>query len=246
MKAAEALWCLVALAGGICLAAGPVRAADEGAFRPVARVEAAGGAGLRYVVSGDRYTYSPAEVPASALAAGAPERTVLFGSPLELSFGVRPRAAYRVRATLLSDSPLRRLRVTAGHAVLEADLTLPFAQVVDREWPVPAEAIRTGTLELRIQALAGPNAVACRVEFLSDDLTPLAPPEPLERRLERVATPMVRLWPRPSRVAGVGRPVLPLDGPWRFSPNPPERFWALPPAAYKGWPVAPVPGEWTM
>lgn len=235
------------LAAALCLSALPALGAQDGALRRVLRIDAATGDGAPYVLTGDRYTYSPGEIPTSAVASGAPERTVLFGGMVEFSFGgLKPGASYRVQAAFLSDSALRRMRVTAGRSELEADLALPFAQVVNREWQVPAEAYRSGTLDMRLQALAGPNAVVCRLELWSTDPAVPTPPVGLASRLARVPTPVVRLWPRPSRVAGVRRPVISLDGPWRFHPRPPVRFWSLGASAWRRWPAAAVPGEWTM
>ncbi len=235
------------LTAALCLASLPAAGVQDGAYRRVLRIDPVARTGMRYVLTGDRYTYSPAEAPVSAVPAGAPERTVLFGGMVELSFGgLKPGASYRVEAAFLSDSAQRRVRVTAGRAELEANLALPFAQVVRRQWQVPSEAYRSGTLDLRLQALAGPNAVVCWLEIWSTDAAVPTPPVGLASRLERLPTPVVRLWPRPSRVAGVRRPVMPLDGPWRFHPRPPVRFWSLGAAALRAWPMAAVPGEWTM
>jgi hypothetical protein len=59
------------------------------------------------------------------------------------------------------------------------------------------------------------------------------------------------IWPRPIIVpipettAGVGRPVLSLNGTWKFTINPPPRFWSNE-VSPSSWTGIQVPGECTM
>jgi len=57
-----------------------------------------------------------------------------------------------------------------------------------------------------------------------------------------------RVWPRPTirpipaRVADCGQPVIDLAGAWKFTLNPPERFWVNS-SDVRGWSDIQVPGE---
>ena len=54
-----------------------------------------------------------------------------------------------------------------------------------------------------------------------------------------------QLVPVPVQVQGVSKPVLSLDGAWKFSLSPPNEFW-LNGSVPSAWPDASVPGELVM
>jgi len=53
-----------------------------------------------------------------------------------------------------------------------------------------------------------------------------------------------RLSPQPARVARISRPILNLNGTWRFNPSPAAEFWKD--EAETNWSDIQVPGEWMM
>jgi len=55
-----------------------------------------------------------------------------------------------------------------------------------------------------------------------------------------------RFTPKPDKVDGVETPFLPLEGPWKFHPAPPQGFWTLNEKNAAAWSDIRVPGDWTM
>jgi hypothetical protein len=184
--------------------------------------------------------YEPEGIPTALLPAADPARWCLFGAPLVLDYqGLKPAARYKVHLTLLSDAH-REEKISANGQVLAADVALEQGKIVEVEYELPAGSYAAGTLQLVIDLLQGPNAVASAVELLSDDPTPL--PAAAEAPVD-IAPP--RLSPQPATVEGVKEPKLDLTGTWRFNPAPPEGFQGGPETG-DGWHDVTVPGEWEM
>ena len=49
----------------------------------------------------------------------------------------------------------------------------------------------------------------------------------------------------PEQVDGTQNCIFPLNGTWKFNPDPPNQFWRNP-SDYPDWPDISVPGEWVM
>lgn len=190
------------------------------------------------LLEGQIFTYPQEDLPVSdRLPKTATERTIFFGVPLVFAYtGLQPAAAYRVKATFLSEQHGRIQQVRAGQEVLEDRLKLPDRDVVERAWVLPPASYADGALTLTVDAVAGPNAVVASLVIESTVATPLqAQPQPGAD----VAPP--RLTPLPA--AGSGPPPDSLNGTWSFHPAPREGFEQ---DAGTGWQPIEVPGEWVM
>ena len=84
-----------------------------------------------------------------------------------------------------------------------------------------------------------PPCVLLALFLLPRHAPAVEPPALDETELDRIvaATPLPRISPRPAGVAGVARPVISLNGTWKFSPSG---------AAGAHSKNIEVPGEWTM
>lgn len=49
----------------------------------------------------------------------------------------------------------------------------------------------------------------------------------------------------PEQVGSTQNSIFPLNGTWKFNPDPPNQFWSDP-SDYPDWPDISVPGEWVM
>ena len=193
------------------------------------------------------YVYSLHEIPAAVLPSDAPERHIAFGSEFGFLWDrLNPDAAYRIKAVFLSDSAERIMRVEANAIVLEQKLVLPKAQLLEREWLIPAGRLGSTHCGLAFKRIKGPNAVLSRLEVFSNDPTPLAKAPPREPALDKISFPMPQLSPRPVAVSGVQVPLISLNGMWKFNPAPPAGFERLDAAQTKDWKNIEVPGEWVM
>jgi len=193
------------------------------------------------------YIYPTKEIPASALPADSANRKIIFGGQLVFAWsGAQPGAQYKLRAAFLSDSNDRTLRIDWNGHPLEARLSLPKWQVLEREWLVPAAAVADSNLTISISRGSGANAVLSRLLVFSDTPQILSAPLPIEAILSNQVVPMPRLSPRPVTVAGLRSPMVSLNGTWKFNPAPPAGFAQFNAEQTRHWHDLAVPGEWVM
>ena len=193
------------------------------------------------------YIFNLHEIPTTALPADAADRHVVYG----LNFGfhwdkLNPAASYRIKAVFLSDRQERVVRVEANDLILEKHLALPQAQLLEREWLVPAGKLGSTACGLSFKRISGPNAVLSRLDVFSTDPTPLTKAPPREPELDKIIVSMPQLTPRPVMVAGVTTPMVSLNGVWKFNPLPPEGFEKFSTTQTRDWKTIEVPGEWFM
>jgi len=187
------------------------------------------------VVSGQRYQYSLAELPATFVSNSDSSRSLWFANDVRIIwYGAKNGATYRVKASFLSDSDQRRMEFWSGKTLVESEFALPFGKALNRTWTLPPTTYLDGSIDLTFRRIAGPNAVISSIDILSDDPTLLKSPAPLAETLRDFKFAPPSLTERPNLVAGVAKPILSLNGQWQFSY-----------AGSKPNPIA-VPAEWVM
>lgn len=222
-------------------------AAGAADWSVVAAFDASKSNSLSPALGAAEYVYSTEEIPVSALAVDNSERKIIFGNEIQLAWaGAQNDANYKIKAAFLSDSRERVLQIQVNDQVLDNGLALPQWQVLEREWPIPAAASADGRIQIALKRVAGANAVLSRLEVLSDQPQKLSTPPLLAEILAKMDVPMLRLSPRPGKVAGVKTPLISLSGIWKFNPAPPAGFEKFDAAQTKNWKRNEVPGEWVM
>ncbi len=223
------------------------RAADrgeEGATLPhvVLAVDAATQPRSPFVKTRATYRFTEDGIAPGEVAAEAPERIVWFGEVVRLLLaGIESDAEYEIEMAFLSDSPDRAVGVLVNGETLIERLEIPQAQVLRRVVSLPAELVQDGRVEIRIERLAGPNAVLSSLRLLSSKPAQASPvaPKPI-----LVETP--RLTPIPSAADGGEAPVISLNGRWRFNPAPAADFYKYDVSQAQDWTWIDVPGQWSM
>ncbi|MDR2980930.1 MAG: hypothetical protein LBV12_01640 [Puniceicoccales bacterium] len=190
------------------------------------------------------------EYPQSAVTSGySGSRKTFFADILTLRLaGADPQAKYAIRGTFLSDGG-RILELKSTDEIVADDIVLPNGKPLVKEWLLPASSYTQtqGVLVIQFNATAGPNAVIQKLEVFSDSSNKLTleanpPKKPFVldvTELDHIVdmTPIPRISPRPTSVAGVAEPLLSLNGTWKFSPDG---------NATQDSKNIEVPGEWAM
>ncbi len=125
--------------------------------------------------------FGEGQVPAAKVKPDAPARTIIHDSTAVVFDyrGLNPNARYALRLSFLSDHPdgpkfpTRILRVKANDAILAERIELPQDELLVRELTLPSDTYADGDVTLRIEKVAGHNAVVSRVELWSDRDEPL-------------------------------------------------------------------------
>jgi hypothetical protein len=210
------------------------------ALNPVARAGISANGDNSYVLNGCAYTYSQNELPVTdEISANSELRTVAYGNRVAFGFqGLSADAEYRVRAVFVSDHGGRAVRVMAGDTVLEENLALPDAKVINREWNIPAAAYADGKLTFAAERVAGPNAVLSLVEVFSDSPVKL---QAMELPSAEETTPLT-----PQPADGGDRGMVSLNGTWDFRIIPENESQESITAGSEKSTAITVPGEWSM
>lgn len=188
------------------------------------------------------------EYPVPSVAPYQGSRKTFFGKPLGFDVsGLPEKKDCQVKITFLGDAP-RTLSVDFNGADFDSQLerekfrvSLQKGVPVTKSWTVPASKLQDGTLSLAINCIAGPNAVAQKIEIMTENGKPLTVrakkrfEDITDEDLEKMVTPLPRISPRPENVPGTSSPLLSLNGQWEFSANDDGSFSPIR-----------VPGEWTM
>ncbi|MCF7676484.1 MAG: hypothetical protein K9M97_14135, partial [Akkermansiaceae bacterium] len=173
---------------------------------------------------------SPWTMPPSVKAA---DHSIVFGDEVCLAYGALvPSAGYEIELRFCSDSPHRKLRVLADEVVLAGEIALPDNGEITRTWQLPAAVVADGLFELRIEKLAGENAVLSGAVVRSSNPQALTVPP--------ITFPEVTLTPLPYPEECKGS----LNGTWKFLPQAPANIASLTTATTDGWTSIEVPGQW--
>lgn len=191
-------------------ASGAVPAPPKG-FHRVADDSAQAG-GSPHLLLGANYRFGEAQVPVAKVKSDDPARSILHdGTALVFDYrGLNPEARYLLRLTFLSDHPdgprfpARVVRVKADDAVLAETVKLPQDEIAIEQLTLPESVYDDGACTLRIEKVAGHNAVVSRVELWSDLDEPLA-----DIKLPAIfASRMVLQRDRPIPVWGFAKPGI--------------------------------------
>lgn len=189
---------------------GAVPAPPKG-FHRVADDSAQSG-GAPHLLLGATYRFGEAQVPSTKVKLDDPARSILHdGTALVFDYrGLNPEAEYVLRLTFLSDHPdgprfpTRVVRVKADDAVLAESVKLPQDELAVEQLTLPESVYDDGACTLRIEKVAGHNAVVSRVELWSDLDEPLA-----DIKLPAIfASRMVLQRDRPIPVWGFAKPGI--------------------------------------
>jgi hypothetical protein len=173
---------------------------------------------------------SPWTMPDSVKTA---DPTIVFGDEVCLAYGgLVPTARYELELTFCSDSPRRRLRVMADDVPLCQELAIPHNGEIRPTYQIPSGVFADGEFELKIQKVAGENAVLSAAVVRSDNPQALTVPP--------LTFPEVTLTPLPYPEEAKGS----LNGTWKFLPQAPADIASLTPAAVAAWSSIEVPGQW--
>ena len=173
---------------------------------------------------------SPWTMPATVITT---DPTIVFGDEVCLAYSsLVPTAAYEIELTFASDSPHRKLRVMADDEVLAAEVAVPDHGELRRTYPLSPRVVSDGRFELKIQKIAGENAVLAGAVVRSSSPQPLTVPP--------LAFPEVTLTPLPYPEACKAS----FNGTWKFLSQAPADIASLTPAATATWQSIVVPGQW--
>jgi len=159
--------------------------------------------------------------------------------------GAEAATDYGVEVEFLSDSDDRVVSISADGSVLKEKLALPKAQILRKQFNIPATAVKNGRIEISVAKVAGPNAILSGIAIIANRPTARALSALPAAPLPAAWIPNLRLTPRPTDVAGAKATQLDLGGTWKFNPAPPANFWEAATVS-SDWKTIQVPGEWVM
>lgn len=243
------LACLLLVAAGLAGAADAQLKEKE--YTLVSANDCGVGGAQPFLVQGHDYTM-PAAVQGSDKA-----RTCNFGGRVIYAFDKMDiQASYRMEVVYLADSERRQQIVADGNTV-HGPVTLEKGKEQRYLIDLPKKAYAYGQLVLIFEVLSGPNAIVSEINLYSTAPRPLVPFAG-ERKKALKNMPAFRVDTAvnaeevlpvyaciPRSVPGVYRPVISLNGVWKFNPAPAGRFWETA-AEGDGWHPIVVPGQWSM